>query len=266
MFMQTILFCLSFFCIKNQLHASTESPPAITDIYVDPAFVIKMNDLKMAGAIGVGAIASFFAANWKSPTEEDLYGPLEGAAASSEIRIFKKGKALPLLLTDWLAGQTELEVLQENAHQHLNITSATREGTTNGNVVRNAMAALLDPEKCVALHDPIVHNLKIFRQLAQQGYNIHLAGNFAYPEILREKHGKHLDFFEEGWLISGETGLVKPSAEFFSQITTEGPESLFVEIEKLHCRADHRHLIVPEPSNFEALLAGLKKNGITLEE
>ena len=264
MFLQVIFICISLFNCTNKLHASAKEP-SIQNIYVDPALFLKINDLRMAMAIGATAITKFLATNWKKPTEEDLYEPLKSASAKSTIQTFKNGQALPLILSDWLTQKSDAEELEDTMNRHLNLHSKTKKGTAHGTIIRNAVSALINPEKCIALHDLLPKNILLFKQLAKQGYRIYLAGNFAYPKILQEKYSEHLGFIEE-WHLSGETGLLKPSPDFFSIIKQDPSECLFIETEAQHCLTDLRNILLPDPTNSESLLVELKKNGITLDE
>lgn len=258
MFIQIILFCVSFFCLENQLQART-----ITDIYVDPAFIIDMNDGRMANKIGPINIAKFLIKHFRPPSEVDLYAPLEGAYAESTTRTFKDGKPIPLILSDWLAQSGDLEKLEAGANKYLDEQSKTKPGTYYGNMVRNAMKAILDPVTCIELHDPVKKNIELFRTLAQQGYRIHLAGNFAYPDELKRKFAQYLNFFTEMHL-SGEMGCIKPSQEFLDEVNPDPSCSLFIEVEQKHCMAGVNSIVLSKPKKTKKLKAELAKNGITV--
>ena len=258
MFKHVILFVLLSFGTSS-LYASGELPE-ITDIHVDPTVIFKTTD----PSISMKTAAWFLASHWRKPTEADLYAPLGRLQATSTVETFKDGRKIPCIFSDLLTGKDPQD-LYATAMEHLNSLETTA-NTALGAFAREIVTVLCDAKKLTSLHVQNQEQVEIFKQLKRQGYQIHLTGNYAYPEELRRQHPELFKKCFHGCRLSGDTGHVKPSPDFFRGIDRE--KSLFIDTELRHIppALKLRACAIPQQNAVAALLHCLKRNGITLEE
>ena len=258
MFKHVILFVLLSFGTSS-LHSSGELPE-ITDIHVDPTVIFKTND----PSISMKTAAWFLASHWRKPTEADLYAPLGRLQATSTVETFKDGRKIPLIFSDLLAGKDPQE-LHDTAIQHLDSLETTKD-TALGAFSKEIVAVFCNPKQLTSLHVPIKEHIAILRQLRRQGYRIHLTGNYAYPKELRAQYEPLFKKCFHGCRLSGDTGHVKPAREFFEGVDRK--TTIFIETELHHIPAELtlRGFAIPPQNGVAALVHGLKRNGITLEE
>ena len=258
MFKHVILFVLLSF-VTSSLHSSGELPE-ITDIHVDPTVIFKTNN----PSISMKTAAWFLASHWRKPTEADLYAPLGRLQATSTVETFKDGRKIPCIFSDLLTGKDPQD-LYATAMEHLDSLELTKD-TALGAFAREIVTVLCDAKKLTSLHVQNQEQVEIFKQLKRQGYQIHLTGNYAYPEELRRQHPELFKKCFHGCRLSGDTGHVKPSPDFFRGIDRE--KSLFIDTELHHIppALKLRACAIPPQNAVAALLHCLKRNGITLEE
>ena len=178
---------------------------------------------------------------FKNDIKKDLFDMLHQVPAhttQSHMMMYHEGKQLPPIMTDWMIGRPNHEVMAKTLTY-----LATSQHTTQQKIVYSKIVQFLfQSTKFVEAMEPIENMTKLVHSLKTHGYKLYVLSNWDH-ESFPMLQAKHQDFFNlfDGIMISGVECIGKPNPEFYTMLlqryNLNPKECVFIDDETTNIKA-----------------------------
>lgn len=194
----------------------------------------------------------------------DLFQLLHKVPATSTSPMYNGGKAMPLIMADWMTGTPNKTIL-DKVNKHIELCDRP-------NAIKNLFKAIaqlmFEPQTLVDSQTPIEEMVQLAQQLKKAGYKLYVLSNWETEsfKILQKQNPNIFNLFD-GVLISGPEKMGKPTLEFYARLIEKfklnSKECIFIDDEPFNTQAAQKLGInsITRTDNI-AVIKGLTKLGI----
>lgn len=196
--------------------------------------------------------------------KEDLFTLLHKVPATSTSFMYNGGKAMPLIMTDWMTGTPNTTIL-EKVNKQIELCDRP---TAIKNLFKAIAQLMFEPQMLADSQTPIEEMVQLVQQLKKAGYKLYALSNWETEsfKILQKQHPKIFNLFD-GVLISGPEKMGKPTLEFYARLiekyNLDSKECIFIDDEPFNTQAAQKLGIssIIRTDNT-AVIKGLTKLGV----
>lgn len=174
----------------------------------------------------------------KQNIKQDLFALLQTIPAISTQPMYNTGQQIPPIMVDWLTGRSNNEILAKTLDCIAKQNCSTAQKALFATIVQK----IFDPESFVKSLCLIQPMASLAKSLKSSGYTLYVLSNWdteSFP-LLQEKYRTFFELFD-GIMISGTTGVGKPSPRFYQALlqtySLNPNECVFIDDEKHNIKA-----------------------------